>query len=59
MIPLGFAIERLCYVIRSIIKQMPDLLIFLRGVILSWRRIWRRSDICRGNCAATRGIRRD
>jgi hypothetical protein len=34
-IPLRFAIERLCYAMRSISKHMSDSLIFLRGVILS------------------------
>lgn len=31
--------ERLCYVMRSIIKHMSDALVFLKGIILSLRRI--------------------
>ncbi len=43
--------ERLCYVMRSIIKHVSDALVSLKGiilfedVILSLRRIWRGADV--------------
>ena len=50
-IPLGFAMERLCYAMRSIIKLLYDSLVVrfrigisFKGVILSVRRIWRGAD---------------
>jgi hypothetical protein len=50
-IPPGFATERLCYVMRGIIKHMSDSLVAFKGVILfkdvilSLRRIWRGADV--------------